>query len=349
MYHLGMSEKVLGMALKDGYREKVYLVTKLPMVMLKKVEDFESYLTKQLEKLQTDHLDVYLFHQLNQSEFAKMKQLNLIEKMEQAKQAGKIKHFGFSFHDTWPIFKQIVDFYPWEVVQIQYNYMDTGIQATIDGLKYAANKGMAIVVMEPLKGGQLANPPAEAMNLIKNAPVKRTPVDWALQYLWNLPEVSVVLSGMGSMQMVEENCASADKSGINLLTAPEMAVINQLVKIYRRLILVPCTGCQYCMPCPAGVNIPQNFAILNNASMGRFGNIQSRVNQWLIKRNYNKMAKTKDELKSRPNTGNATLCIKCNQCVKKCPQAIQIPTELEKVDAILGKGKKISNFYPDSE
>jgi len=346
MYHLGMSEKVLGMALKDGYREKVHLVTKLPMILVKKPEDFDSYLEKQLERLQTDHLDIYLFHQLNQSEFAKMQQYNFIQKMEQAKKSGKIKHFGFSFHDTLPVFKQIVDFYPWEVVQIQYNYMDTGIQATTEGLKYAAKKGMAIVIMEPLKGGQLANPPIEAMNVIKNAPVQRTPVDWALQYLWNLPEVSTVLSGMGSMQMVEENCASADRSGINTLSAPELNVIDQLIQIYRKLILVPCTSCQYCMPCPAGVNIPQNFAFLNNASMGRYGNIQSRVNQWLILRNYKRMAQTKEDLKKHPNSGNASLCIKCNQCMKKCPQSIAIPTELEKVNMILGKGKKISMVYP---
>ena len=168
-----------------------------------------------------------------------MKNLRLLEKMEEAKTAGKINAIGFSFHDTLPMFKQIVDFYNWDVVQIQYNYVDTGIQAGLEGLKYAGEKRLGIVIMEPLRGGELAKPSPEAEQIMKNASTKRSPVDWALQYLWNFPEVSVVLSGMGSMKMVEDNCTSADNSGINSLSTEDQAVIDQLVDIYRKRILIP--------------------------------------------------------------------------------------------------------------
>ena len=270
------------------------------MIVVKRAEDFDTFLSKQLAKLQTDHLDVYLFHQLNQSQFEKMKNLRLLEKMEEAEAAGKINAIGFSFHDTLPMFKQIVDFYNWDVVQIQYNYVDTGIQAGLEGLKYAGEKRLGIVIMEPLRGGELAKPSPEAEQIMKNASTKRSPVDWALQYLWNFPEVSVVLSGMGSMKMVEDNCTSADNSGINSLSTEDQAVIDQLVDIYRKRILIPCTACQYCMPCPWGVNIPQNFALLNNALMGDIGGISSRVKQWLIKRNYKTLARTKEDVKLHP-------------------------------------------------
>ena len=226
-YHLGESEKVLGETLQNGYRERVKLVTKLPVFLVRKTEDFDRYLNIQLERLQTDYLDIYLFHALNAGSFEKVKRLGLIQKMEEAQKQGRIKHIGFSFHDTYPVFKEIIDFYDWDMTQIQYNYMDTGFQATTDGLAYAHSKGIAVVVMEPLKGGTLANPPAEALDVMDAAPQKRTPVDWALQFLWNRPEVAVVLSGMGSQQMVDENCASADRSGINSLGAEENAVITQ--------------------------------------------------------------------------------------------------------------------------
>jgi len=204
---------------------------------------------------------------MNKTGLEKLKKYHLIDKMIKAKKDGKIKYIGFSFHDTLPVFKEIVDFYHWDVVQIQYNYMDTAIQATTEGLRYAAEKGMAIVIMEPLKGGKLANPPVEVLDIIEKSKIKRTSVDWALQYLWNLPEVSVVLSGMGNLQMLNENCDSADRSGVGSLNEEDLRVIDTLTKIYRKKILIPCTSCKYCLPCPSGVNIPQNFAILNNVAL----------------------------------------------------------------------------------
>ena len=342
VYHFGASEKIVGIALQDGYREKVHLVTKSPLFLVNKAEDFDNFLNKQLKKLQTDYLDTYLFHSMNKSGLEKLKKYNLIDKMIDAKKKGKIKYIGFSFHDTLPVFKEIVDFYHWDVVQIQYNYMDTAIQATTEGLKYAAGKGMAVVIMEPLKGGKLANPPAEAWEVMERSKIERSPVDWALQYLWNLPEISVVLSGMGNLQMLNENCDSADRSGVNSLHEEDLSIIDNLIKIYRKKILVPCTSCKYCLPCPSGVNIPQNFAILNNVALEK-----SNVRKWLHKRDYNKMANSTKKLNKTKSNGNASLCINCGICLEKCPQEINIPDELKNVHLILKKGKKISDIYQD--
>ncbi|MBN1583371.1 MAG: aldo/keto reductase [Anaerolineae bacterium] len=339
-YHMGDSEKILGHALQDGYRERVHLVTKLFMPLVRKTADFDRFLNTQLERLQTDVLDIYLFHSMNAGELEKIKRLGLIEKMEEAKRQGRIRHIGFSFHDTLPVFKEIVDYYDWDMAQIQYNYMDTGIQATTEGLVYAHSKGIAVVIMEPVKGGTLANPPAEALKIMKSSGYDRTPVDWALQFLWNRPEVSVVLSGMGSQQMVDENCASADRSGVGSLNEKEEQVIDRLAEIYRSKTLVPCTACKYCMPCPSGVNIPQNFAILNNMSMEQNG-----LRRWMLQRGYKKLAGSQDKLDKENPNGNASMCIKCGKCLPKCPQQINIPDELGKAHAILGKRAKISDHY----
>ena len=341
LYGFGASEKIIGKALQDGYREKVFLVTKLLMQLVRKPEDFYRYLNQQMESLQTDHLDAYFFHALSRNSFLKVKDLGLIAKMEEARESGLINHIGFSFHDTLPVFKEIIDYYDWDLAQIQYNYMDTALQATHEGLKYAHEKGIAVVIMEPVKGGKLANPPKEALAIMNKASNKRTPVDWALQYVWNQPEVSVVLSGMGSKQMVDENCESAAISGANSLNEEDNKIITELAEIYRRNILVQCTACQYCMPCPSGVNIPENFALLNNvAHTGSSG-----LMDWMMKRKYKKLVKSRDKVNKEHPNGNASLCTKCEVCLEKCPQNINIPEELEKVDAIMGKGKKVSDYY----
>jgi predicted aldo/keto reductase-like oxidoreductase len=340
-YHLGDSERIVGQALQDGYRERVHLVTKLFMPLVRETEAFDRYLNSQLEKLQTDYLDIYLFHALNAGAFEKVKRLGLIEKMEEAKRQGRIRHIGFSFHDTFPVFKEIVDYFDWDMAQIQYNYMDTGIQATTDGLVYGHSKGVAMVIMEPLKGGQLANPPAEALEIMHAAGNGRTPVDWALQFLWNRPEVATVLSGMGNQQMVDENCASASRSGINSLSQEEEETITKLAEVYRRKVLVPCTACEYCMPCPTGVAIPKNFAILNN-----FAQERSRIRRWQARRGYGKLAGSKEAVDKENPDGNGSLCVACGQCLDRCPQEIKISVELEKAHAILGKRQRVSDHYP---
>jgi predicted aldo/keto reductase-like oxidoreductase len=190
--------------------------------------------------------------------------------------------------------------------------------------------------MEPLKGGQLANPPSDAKAIMNKAPVSRSPVDWALQFLWNRPEVACVLSGMGNRKMVEENCTSADTSGVNILSPAEIEIIEELAEVYRRKIIVPCTSCRYCMPCPSGVNIPQNFALLNNKSINAT-KLMSKAIQWMIIRNYNQLAKNDKQLLTKKNNGRASLCSKCNACISKCPQQIRIPSELEKVTAAFEK------------
>jgi len=331
-YHLGDSEKVLGKALKDGYRERVFLVTKLPMFMVRRAEHFDKYLKSQLKRLQTDHIDAYLFHALGAGSFEKVKKFGLLDKMEQAKKDGTIGGIGFSFHDTLPVFKEIIDYYSWDLTLVQYNYMDTNIQATTQGIKYAHSKGVAVAVMEPLKGGTLANLSEEGQQIIDSASVKRTTADWALQFVWNMSEVSVVLSGMNSKKMVDANCASADKSEANSFTDQDKIVVESLANTFRNKLAVPCTACGYCMPCPEGVNIPQNFACLNNASLET-----SRLRRIMAKRAYKKLANSKDKVdKNNPN-GNSGLCIQCNQCVPKCPQQINIPQQLKKVNEKLGK------------
>ena len=324
------SEKAVGDALKDGYRERVHLVSKLPVFLTRKTEDFDKYLATSLERLQTDHLDAYLLHSMNAGAFEKVLRLGFLDKMVEARDAGLIRHIGFSFHDTLPVFKSIVDAFEWDLCQIQYNYMDTCLQAGTEGLEYAADKGIAVVIMEPLKGGSLANPPAEALEIMRLSGVERTPVDWALQFLWNRPEVAVVLSGMGSQQMVDDNCASADRSGVGTLTPHELETVEQLADVYRRRMAVPCTACRYCMPCPYGVNIPQNFAIWNNVSM-KDGGWQS----WRIKRSYKKLARTPAKVNLENPNGSAAVCTKCRKCVPKCPQGIDIPTELAKCETAL--------------
>jgi len=314
-YHGGESEKIVGQALKDGYREKVKLVSKLPMWEVNKTEDFDEFLNKQLEKLQT----------------------NLIKKMEEAREKGLIRHFGFSFHDSWEVFKEIIDFYSWEMTQIQHNYIDVDYQASTKGLKYAAKKGIAVVIMEPIKGGKLANPTPEVEKILEKASIKRTPVDWALQFLWNMPEVTVVLSGMGSYQMVEENLNSASNSGIGLLSSEESETIEQFAKAFQKVIVIPCTACGYCMPCPSGVNIPGNLSFANELSWGRE---RKPLENW-----YNMFAGSEKELKEKPGEGNASFCTKCGECLDKCPQSIDIPTELEKINEIFGNGKAFKDFY----
>jgi predicted aldo/keto reductase-like oxidoreductase len=339
-YHLGESERHLGEILKDGYREKVKLVTKLPMPLVRRTQDFDRFLEQQMERLQTDFIDIYLFHSMNAGVFEKVKRLNMLDKMEEAQRQGKIGHIGFSFHDTLPVFKEIIDHYDWDMTQIQYNYMDTATQATTDGMEYAHSKGIAVVIMEPVKGGTLANPPAEAVEVMNSSPVKRTPVDWALQFLWNKPEVATVLSGMSNMQQVVENCDSADRSGINSLNEYENQVIIKLAEIFRSKILVPCTTCEYCMPCPDGVNIPQNFAILNDFSLAT-----DRIRRFRTRRSYKRLASSEKDLDKENPNGNASICTDCGVCVEKCPQHIDIPNDLIKVHQVLGKREKISQYF----
>jgi predicted aldo/keto reductase-like oxidoreductase len=322
-YHNGNSERFLGRALKRGYREKIRLATKMPTWLIKAPGDFDRYLDEQLEKLQTDHIDFYLLHGLRESRWPEVRDLGVREWSEKAIADGRIGHLGFSFHDSYDVFKGIVDEHDWTFCQIQHNYVDIEYQAGTRGLQYAASRGLAVVIMEPLLGGQLVNPPQQIQDLWDAAPVKRKPADWALQWLWNQPEASVVLSGMSTMEQVEENVASAGASGINTLTEEELAVVGRVRDKYRELCPIPCTQCGYCMPCPNGVNIPRNLRLYNDGLVYEKPDRARGVYGWL----------------SGDQKAGADACIQCGECEDKCPQTIPISEWMPVVHQVLGEGK----------
>ncbi|NLG48717.1 MAG: aldo/keto reductase [Chloroflexi bacterium] len=318
-YHGGNSEKWLGRALQGGYRDKVKLATKLPCWQTDEYADFDRLLNEQLERLQTDHIDFYLLHSLSQETWTKAHNLDVLRWAEGAIADGRIGYLGFSFHDHYDVFQQIVDAYDkWTFCQIQYNYLNQDYQAGTRGLEYAAASGLAVVIMEPLLGGSLVNPPDAVQALWDSAPTRRSAPDWALQWLWNKPQVSLVLSGMTTMQQVRDNVASADRSGIGTLTAQEVALVEQVRQTYQSLCVVPCTGCKYCMPCPNGVNIPANFELLNNGIM------------------YNQMEEAIRRYATIAEGEGAGSCIECHQCEANCPQHISIADELARVREALG-------------
>lgn len=319
-YHGGQGESFVGRVLQGGYREKIKVATKLPSWFIKTSADFDRYFTEQLERLQTDHIDFYLLHGLNKDYWTNLRHLRVLEWAEHKMAKGHISHLGFSFHDSFDVFKGIVDVYDdWSFCQIQYNYMDVDYQAGERGLKYAADNGLAVVIMEPLRGGQLTkNPPLSVARLWATAPRKRTPADWGLQWVWNQPEVSVVLSGMSTMPHVAENIASADRSGVGTLTKDELALIGRVRDAYRKLTPIPCTNCRYCMPCPNGVNIPRILEIYNDAMMYNDDRAARIAYQWV-------------EEKQR-----ADLCIECRQCEDLCPQHLPVAEWLKKAHALLG-------------
>ncbi len=321
-YHMGQSEPFLGRALADGYREKVKLATKLPSWLVNRREDMDSFLNAQLEKLQTDHIDYYLVHGLAGELWDKMEALDVIDFLDKAKSDGRIINAGFSFHGSVDDFKRIVDAYPWIFCQIQYNFMDEQNQAGTEGLKYAASKDLGIIVMEPLLGGNLANRvPPEIEEIWNEATVKRTPAEWALRWVWNHPEVTVVLSGMNEETQVEENLKIADEAYPNSLTEAELQLVKKVEQKYRQLVKIGCTGCQYCMPCPSGVNIPECFDIYNNLHM--FGNVDGAKFMYAIRMS--------GAFTDTEPGGFASLCVECGQCMEKCPQSMKIPDLLKAV------------------
>jgi uncharacterized protein len=321
-YHMGQSEPFLGRALADGYREKVKVATKLPSWIVDNREDMDNFLNAQLEKLQTDHIDYYLVHGLAGELWDKMEVLGVIDFLDKAKSDGRIINAGFSFHGPADDFKRIVDAYPWIFCQIQYNFMDEENQAGTGGLKYAASKDLGVIVMEPLLGGNLANRvPPEIEEIWNEASVKRTPAEWALRWVWNHPEVAVVLSGMNEEAQVEENLKTANKAYPNSLTEAELQLVKRVEQKYRQLTKIGCTGCQYCMPCPSGVNIPECFDIYNNLHM--FGNVDGAKFLYAIRMS--------GAFTDTEPGGFASMCIECGQCMEKCPQSLEIPDLLKAV------------------
>lgn len=322
-YHEKSGEIVVGKTLLNGYRQKVKLATKLPSWLVEKPDDFDRFLEEQLDKLQTDHIDFYLLHALNSTHWTRLRDWKVLNRADSAIADGRIHHLGFSFHDEFEVFKNIVDAYGnWTFCQIQYNFMDIEYQAGTRGLQYAADKGLAVVIMEPLRGGQLTHKvPQSVSELWESAAVRRTPADWALQWIWNHPEVSVVLSGMTTMQQVFENLDSADRSGAGLLTEEELTLIDKVREEYRRLVPVPCTNCRYCMPCPNGVEIADILRYYSDAIT------------------YDNPGAPRYLYRSLPKEKQADNCVECFECEEKCPQRISISEYLKKAHVWLGEKK----------
>jgi hypothetical protein len=316
--HPGSSEPLVAKALKDGYRERVKIATKLPIWILETREDMDKYLNEQLGRMETDCIDFYMIHGINMAYWEKIKKLGFEEFLDQAIADGRIKHAGFSFHHRIELFKEVVDYYDWSFCLIQYNYLDEDYQAGKEGLKYAYNMGLGVAVMEPLRGGQLtASIPLEVQEILKKADDTRSPADWALRWVWNHPEVSVVLSGMTTQEQVEENVKIAGEAEPNSLTDAELDAISQVKSIFKDRLKINCTSCGYCLPCPSGVNIPENFTRYNDyhlfGSPETKGSYQFSYDAGLIG----------DE--------RASACIECGICEEHCTQDIPIILELKKV------------------
>ncbi|WP_371151129.1 aldo/keto reductase [Halodesulfovibrio aestuarii] len=321
-YHNGESEPLLGKALRDGYREKVKIATKLPTWMVNSREDMDNFLNAQLEKLGTDHIDYYLIHALSGPSWDKIEALGVKEFLDQAQRDGRIVNPGFSFHGLSEDFNGIVDSYPWVFCQIQYNYLDQEFQAGTKGLEYAASKDLGVIIMEPLRGGNLGLPtaPPAVAEIWDEAQTKRAPVEWALRWVWNHPEVTVVLSGMNIESHVKQNMAIACEAHADSLTAEECALVDRVSTKYRELMQVGCTGCGYCMPCPAAVQIPTCFDLFNKLHM--FGGLEG------VKHFYKSFAAG---TVLQREAGFASQCIECGECLEKCPQQINIPEVLKRV------------------
>ena len=319
-YHGGNSERLVAKALRDGSRRKVSLATQLPVWEINSLNDCDRIFNEQLARLDTDHIEFYLLHCLHKGVWPKMRDLGVVQWAERLRDGGRMTHIGFSYHDDFDTFKEILDYRDWTFCQIQYNYVNEKNQAGTEGLKYAASKGVGVVVMEPLFGGALAHPPEEVQAVWHAAQRDYDPADMALRWLWNKPEVAVVLSGMSAMEHVERNLASAGRSGIGTLDEQDLEVVAKAQTRYEEFSPIPCTKCGYCMPCPTGIDIPAMFSLYNNG-------VVFRGNSMTLSRNLYVMA---------GEDKRASACAACKECEQKCPQDIDISEMMKKVHGELG-------------
>ncbi len=311
----GQSEPFVGRALSGGWRERVQLATKLPQQLVKTREDMDTFLAQQLERLQTDHIDFYLVHGLNGDSWDRMRDLGVREFLDGAVERGLIRFPAFSFHGAAADFPRIIDEYDnWAFGQLQYNYMDTDYQAGYEGLRYAAEKGIGVVVMEPLKGGRLATGlPDEVAAVFAERPEPWSPAEWALRYVWNEPGVSTLLSGMNTAEQLAENIAAAQNALPGALTPEQRDVFARAKTALRSRVKADCTSCRYCQPCPAGVAIPEVLAALNASAM--WDTRDAWLTGWV-------------SLKGKPDA-----CTDCGQCEDICPQGLPIRELLREAEA----------------
>lgn len=318
IYNDGESEKVLGEAIKP-FRQEIKLATKLPLRGIKTYDDFDKLFYTSLDRLQTDYVDYYLVHNIiSFAQYDNIKSLGLEKWIAEKKAKGEIKNIGFSTHGGLEDIKKVIDDYPWEFCQFQYNYVDVHFQAGTEGVRYAAEKGLPIIVMEPLRGGSLVNKlPQSAEKVFNDYNPARSNADWGLRWIYNQPEITVVLSGMGNEEMVRTNCATADVATVGNLSEDELKLYDKVRAEINAEKGIPCTGCSYCVPCPKGVNIPTCFSCYNAGKLtGYFqavGNYVTAVGGLT------------------DNPGFASQCVGCGLCEKKCPQAIKIREQLKKV------------------
>ncbi len=319
IYHNGKSESFLGKALLGGYREKVKIATKLPPFMVKTKENAQKIMATQLARLQTDYIDYYLLHMLTDKPmFDRLVSLGVLDWLEELKLKGTIRNLGFSFHGSKADFELIVKAYPWDFCQIQYNYMDENNQATKSGLQLAASLGMPVIIMEPLRGGKLVtNLPEQVKKTFASYDSKRSPAEWALRWVWNHPEVSVVLSGMSNEEQIADNIRIASNALPNSLSLEELKVFDQVKTVMQEKTKIPCTACGYCMPCPAGVNIPGCFSCYNEKYL-----MNDKSVRW-------KYMQTMGAMSVKP--ANASQCKECGKCESHCPQNIAIRDQLKVV------------------
>jgi predicted aldo/keto reductase-like oxidoreductase len=314
------SEEAVGSVLaKNNARDKVFIATKLPVIVVRSAADFDKFFDTELERLKTGYIDYYLMHMItSKNQWDKLCSWGIEEWIAAKKKSGQIRQIGFSFHGSQPEFLTVLDAYPWEFCQIQYNYSDENFQAGLTGLKKAAEKDMPVIIMEPLLGGKLANGlPKEAVEVFKKANPDLSPAGWALRWVWNQSEATVVLSGMNDPAQLEENVKVADASEAGCVGEAEQAAYKEVLAVFNKAYKVHCTGCNYCMPCPHGVNIPGCFAGYNTSfSIGFIAGMQQFV--------------TSTNAASYKTSG-PSLCVKCGACEKHCPQHLPIIENLELV------------------
>ncbi|NOX32373.1 MAG: aldo/keto reductase [Deltaproteobacteria bacterium] len=319
-YHMGASETFLGKVFEGPYRKKIKLATKLPPWYVNDSPDMDKLFAAQLANLKTGYIDYYLLHALNGESFKKMKELGALDFLSRLKSEGRIRNAGFSFHGRKKDFKKIVDAYDWEFCQIQYNYLDTENQAGKKGLEYAAGKELGVIIMEPLRGGNLGKkPPKKIQALWDQADVKREPVQWSLEWIWNHPEVTVVLSGMNDEAHIEQNIEMAGRAFPGTISPKDLEIVDEVEKVYLRLMKAGCTGCRYCMPCPSGVNIPACFEFYNNFHM-----FDDKINAGMFY-----LAGCGGLFSGKPAL--ASQCEECGECEKVCPQNLPIMDLLKDV------------------
>lgn len=316
----GMSEKITGMALQDGYREKVILATKSPTFMYREKGDFESLLAKQLERLKTDYIDMYMLHSVNGNAWKKCKRIEAVESIVKAKEEGLVKYIGFSFHDDYDLFEEILNSADWDFVQIQLNYYDADYQAGLKGMKLAAERGIAVIVMEPLRGGFLVNLPESVQAVFNKSESGRSAVEWSFDWLWNMPEVSCVLSGMGTMEQLTQNIASAEKAEVGMMSEEDLAIVAEAKQALDNISVIPCTGCNYCVEyCPNKIAIPYNINAYNLKFLAD-----------------DETAKAYYATEPTKFGRDASACDSCASCESICPQHIEISSWLPKIDEELG-------------